>query len=78
MSRIRSMFDAKTIAFGGVATGKMKANDAETVTGSMRTRGFWFIFTAREARKGRRMDTLAVLDINSVMIDTAKQRAAMR
>jgi len=30
---------AKTIALGGVATGSIKANDADTVTGSIKYRG---------------------------------------
>jgi len=30
---------AKTIAFGGVATGSMNANDVATVTGSIRYKG---------------------------------------
>jgi len=46
MSRIFICPYAKTIAFGGVATGSMNANEAETVTGSIRYSGFTSILVA--------------------------------
>lgn len=37
---------ANTIAFGGVATGNMKANDAHTVAGTIKYKGLTSILCA--------------------------------
>ena len=45
MSRIFMFPYAKTMAFGGVATGSIKAKEAEMVTGSIRYSGLiWRLF----------------------------------
>ena len=54
------------IALGGVATGIIKAQDAERVAGIMRIRGLVFIAQATEARTGRIISVVAVFDVNSV------------
>jgi hypothetical protein len=62
-----------TIAFGGVATGNIKAKEAETVAGNIRSNGFIFRATAREASIGSIVLVIAVLDVNSVRKTITKQ-----
>ena len=54
------------MALGGVATGIMKAQEAERVAGIINSRGLAFMATATEARMGRIISVVAVLDVNSV------------
>ena len=56
----------KTIAFGGVATGSMNANDAEIVAGIISSIGFISIATASDARIGRIVFVVAVFDVSYV------------
>tara|TARA_R110002050_G_scaffold123316_1_gene242057 strand:- start:965 stop:1492 length:528 start_codon:yes stop_codon:yes gene_type:complete len=70
ISAISTMSAEKTIAFGGVATGKMNAKEEETVKGIMNKRGFCPIAIAISATIGRIILIEAVLLINSVRIDT--------
>lgn len=55
-----------TMALGGVAIGIIKAHDAESVAGIMSRRGLVFMATAMDARMGRIICVVAVLDVNSV------------
>ena len=54
------------IAFGGVATGIIKAQDADRVAGIINNRGFVFIATATDASIGRIISVVAVFDVSSV------------
>ena len=56
----------KIIAFGGVATGIIKAQDAESVAGIIRKSGFIFMAKERAAKIGRIIWVVAVLDVSSV------------
>ena len=56
----------KTIALGGVATGIINAQDAESVAGIISNIGFAFMAKATEANIGRIISVVAVLDVNSV------------
>ena len=56
----------KIMAFGGVATGIIKAQDAETVAGIINNSGFICMATPTDARIGRIISVVAVLDVNSV------------
>ena len=56
----------KIIAFGGVATGNIKAQEAESVAGIIRNRGFIFISRESAAKIGRIIWVVAVLDVTSV------------
>src|SRR5512133_2502604 len=60
------LFVPKTMAFGGVATGSMKAMDAEMVAGSIKRRGLIFVLIAIPARIGSIISVVAVLDVSSV------------
>ena len=55
-----------TIALGGVATGIIKAQDAEIVAGIISINGLVFMATAIDANIGRIISVVAVLDVNSV------------
>lgn len=68
---------AKTIAFGGVATGNMNAYEQVTVAGNMRKSGFTPIVTAISDRMGRRMLAVAVLDATSVIVAVIMQMINM-
>ena len=57
----------KTTAFGGVATGIIKANEADSVAGIININGLVFIATATEANTGIIICVVAVLDVNSVI-----------
>ena len=54
------------IALGGVATGIIKAQDAERVAGIMRISGLTFIAQATDASTGRIISVVAIFDVNSV------------
>ena len=56
----------KMMAFGGVATGIMKAHDADKVAGIISSSGLTFMATATEARIGRIISVVAVLEVSSV------------
>lgn len=55
-----------TIAFGGVATGIIKAQDADIVAGIIMRSGFIFIAILTEARIGRIISVVAVFEVSSV------------
>ena len=63
----------KTIALGGVATGIIKAQDAESVAGIINNIGFVFMAKATDAKIGRIISVVAVLDVNSVKKVRPKQ-----
>ena len=63
----------KTIALGGVATGIMKAQDAERVAGIINNRGLAFMAKATDAKIGRIISVVAVLDVSSVKKVRPKQ-----
>ncbi len=56
----------KTMALGGVATGIMKAHDAERVAGIMSIKGFTCMAKPTEARIGKIISVVAVFEVNSV------------
>ena len=56
----------KTIAFGGVATGSINANDPAIVAGNINNNGLISILIARPARTGKKVSTVAVLEVSSV------------
>ena len=65
--------DPKTIAFGGVATGSMKAQDAEIVAGIISRRGLIPIANAVAAKIGIKIVDVAVFDVTSVKKVSIKQ-----
>lgn len=66
MSITFSRFVPKTIALGGVATGNINANDPAIVAGSINNSGLISILIARPAKTGKKVSTVAVLDVSSV------------
>lgn len=58
--------EPKTIAFGGVATGNMKAHDADSVAGIINNSGWMWIATATEAKMGSIISVVAVFEVISV------------
>lgn len=62
-----------TIALGGVATGIIKAQDAERVAGIISNRGLICIATATDANIGRTISVVAVFDVSSVKNVNPKQ-----
>jgi hypothetical protein len=58
--------DPNTIAFGGVATGSMKAQLAANVTGAAKIIGFIPISIAIAPMTGRNVAVVAILLVNSV------------
>ena len=58
--------EPKIIAFGGVATGSINANDAEIVAGIIKYSGLTFIAVAIEAKIGSSVWVVAVFDVSSV------------
>ena len=54
------------MAFGGVATGSIKAQEAESVAGIISSNGLTSMATAREPRIGRIISVVAVFDVSSV------------
>ena len=67
----------KTMAFGGVATGNMKAYEHVTVAGSIRNRGFTLTVRAISAKTGRRMLAVAVFEATSVTVAVIMQTMIM-
>ena len=63
----------KIMALGGVATGIIKAMEAESVAGSIRNNGLISMETDKPARIGRIISVVAVLDVNSVNIITRRE-----
>ena len=55
-----------TMAFGGVATGIMNAQDADMVAGIINTSGCVPVSTATDASMGRIISVVAVLLVSSV------------
>ena len=66
ISAIFILFVPKIIALGGVATGNIKAIEAETVAGSIRNNGLISIETDNPAKIGRIISVVAVFEVNSV------------
>ena len=56
----------KTIAFGGVAIGSIKAKEHDSVAGIMRISGLIFKETDKPASIGNTIIAVAVLEVNSV------------
>lgn len=65
---------AKTMAFGGVATGSMKAKEALRVQGIITYSGFKLIDWDMEARIGRKSVAVATLLAHSVKVAIRRQR----
>ena len=65
-----------TIAFGGVATGSMKAPLAASAAGAARTRGSCPIASATAPSTGRKVAAVAVLLVSSVSRMTVATTAA--
>ena len=66
ISEMRILSVPKTMAFGGVATGNIKAKEQDRVPGIIRKRGFIFKETASAASMGRRISAVAVFEVSSV------------
>ncbi len=65
-------FVPKTIAFGGVATGNIKAKEAANVAGNINKSGLTSILTEMPANIGRNISVVAVFEVNSVKSDIIK------
>ena len=65
------------MAFGGVATGNMKAYEQVTVAGSISSNGFTFMVMAISERIGSRILTTAVLEATSVIVAVMMQTMSM-
>ena len=59
-------FELNIIAFGGVATGSIKAHDAAIVAAVININGWTSITTANETSKGKITDVVARFDVISV------------
>jgi hypothetical protein len=66
------------MAFGGVATGSMKAHEAASAAGIIRRRGWASMARAREAMMGRLIEAVAVLEVSSVSPATIATTEATR
>ncbi len=66
ISIIDSLPVLKIMAFGGVATGNIKAMEAARVTGIINSRGLTWISVAKPEIIGSIISVVAVLDVNSV------------
>jgi len=64
LTRIRP--EPNIIAFGGVATGSIKAHEADRIAGIISISGFIFIATDKAAGIGRIIWVVAVFEVNSV------------
>ena len=71
ISEIESSFDPKTTAFGGVATGSIKAHDAAKVVPTRSRYGWMPTSWAKGIMTGNNMAVVAILDEISVMKFTA-------
>ena len=65
--------DPNTIALGGVATGSIKAQDADIVAGTIKRKGLIPIASAVAARIGIKIVEVAVFDVTSVRKVSIKQ-----
>ena len=63
----------KTMAFGGVATGNIKANEAANVAGTIKNKGWIFAAIAAMPSIGKITVVVAVFEVNSVKKVTARQ-----
>ena len=54
------------MAFGAVAEGNIKAREAEIVAGSIKSNGFTSMLMAKPANTGKKVSTVATLEVNSV------------
>jgi hypothetical protein len=66
ISAMRRRRVPKIIAFGGVATGIIKAQEADRVAGIIRSKGLILIATATPAKIGRTISVVAVFEVSSV------------
>ena len=66
ISNTLSRLVPKIIALGAVAEGSIKANEAAIVAGSMNKRGFISMLMASPANTGRKVSTVATLEVSSV------------
>ena len=66
MSITLSRFVPNIMAFGAVAAGNMKANDAAMVAGSIKSKGFISMLIANPANTGKKVSTVARFEVNSV------------
>ncbi len=73
ISVIRIRCVPKIIAFGGVATGSIKAQEHDSVAGIIRSSGFIWMATASAPRIGNSISEVAVFDVNSVKNVTKRQ-----
>ena len=66
MSFTLNLFVPKIIAFGGVATGNIKAIDPESVAGSIKSKGLISVLIDNPAKIGSIISVVAVLEVSSV------------
>ena len=59
-------FVPNMMAFGGVAAGIIKANEADIVAGSMNNKGLSSRLIARPAKTGKKVSTVATFEVSSV------------
>ncbi len=78
ISGIRILLLPKMIAFGGVATGIMNAQDAEIVAGIINMKGCRPVATATAAKIGRIISVVAVFEVTSVRKVIEKQTRAIK
>ena len=78
ISGTRTRLLPKMMALGGVATGIMKAQDAEIVAGIISIKGCSPVATATAANMGRIISVVAVFDVTSVRKVIEKQIRATR
>lgn len=61
-----NLFVPNMIALGGVAAGSINAKDAAIVAGNMNMSGLSSMLIAKPAKTGKKVSTVATLDVNSV------------
>ena len=59
-------FVPNMMAFGGVAAGIIKANEADIVAGSMNNKGLSSRLIAKPAKTGKKVSTVATFEVSSV------------
>jgi len=69
--------DPMTMAFGGVATGSMKAQDADTVAGTIKRYGWTPRTEARAAITGISRVAVAVFEVSSVALVVIRRTLAL-
>ena len=76
ISKTFSRLVPKIMALGGVAAGSIKANDAAMVAGNINNKGLTSTLTDNAAITGKKVSTVATLEVNSVkkvmMVATTK------